>query len=221
MSRDFPGSGTNLLNAANPALFQIGGDITACCWWHCDTVTSAAGRLLGKWSDVAGGNSYLLDISSSKARWFGNDGSTQFQIVGGTTLVNGRWYHHLGRKQGTGANSLQLFLNGILDGQMTQGTNNQAGSAALTIGNSAANAGPFDGRIAEAAVWNVALSNAEIAALAAGVSPAYFRRSNLVFYVPIYGAGAPEADLSGNRNNGALTGSAPGFNHAPVGVFEG
>lgn len=39
-----------------------------------------------------------------------------------------------------------------------------------------------DGRVAEAAIWNVALTEAEVAALAKGYSPLFIRRSALVFY---------------------------------------
>jgi hypothetical protein len=43
----------------------------------------------------------------------------------------------------------------------------------------------FDGRIAEAAIWNVALLSAEIAALAKGMRPLLIRPQNLVAYWPL------------------------------------
>ena len=43
----------------------------------------------------------------------------------------------------------------------------------------------FNGRIAEAAIWNVALLDAEIDLLAKGFSPLFFQPQNLVFYAPL------------------------------------
>ena len=42
-----------------------------------------------------------------------------------------------------------------------------------------------DGSLAEAAIWNAALSDAEVAALATGVSPLLVRPGSLVFYAPL------------------------------------
>jgi hypothetical protein len=42
------------------------------------------------------------------------------------------------------------------------------------------------GMVAEAAIWNVALSDAEVALLAAGVSPLEVARANLVAYWPLW-----------------------------------
>lgn len=42
-----------------------------------------------------------------------------------------------------------------------------------------------DGSIAEAAIWNVVLTDAEVAVLATGISPLAVRPQSLVFYVPL------------------------------------
>lgn len=54
---------------------------------------------------------------------------------------------------------------------------------------------PWNGQIAEAAVWDVALTDAEMAALAKGVSPLLVRPTSLVYYWPIIGQYSPEIDL--------------------------
>lgn len=43
----------------------------------------------------------------------------------------------------------------------------------------------FDGRIAETAIWNIALSDDEVAILGAGYSPLFVHPQNLVFYAPL------------------------------------
>lgn len=49
-------------------------------------------------------------------------------------------------------------------------------------------AGFYAGKIAEAGVWNVALTADEMAALSQGVSPRLIRPSALVFYAPLAGS---------------------------------
>lgn len=63
----------------------------------------------------------------------------------------------------------------------------------------------FNGRIAEVALWNRAVSNAEIAGLGGDkFSPAFFPRS-LVAYYPLIGRKSPETSLKGQT--AALTGA--------------
>ena len=58
----------------------------------------------------------------------------------------------------------------------------------------------FDGDVAEAAVWNIALTASDIAALALAVSPLLVRPDALVFYAPVMGVYSPEIDLMGHRD---------------------
>lgn len=53
----------------------------------------------------------------------------------------------------------------------------------------------LSGRLAEVGVWNVALDDDEIAALAKGVSPKLIRPASLVAYWPLVGNDSPEPDL--------------------------
>jgi hypothetical protein len=48
---------------------------------------------------------------------------------------------------------------------------------------------PFNGRIAEAAIWSVALSDAEVALLAKGYSPLFIQPQNLAGYWPLIALG--------------------------------
>ena len=58
----------------------------------------------------------------------------------------------------------------------------------------------LDGQVAEAAIWTVALTTAEIALLADGLSPLFVRPQSLAFYAPLFGragAGGEEEDWVG------------------------
>ena len=72
------------------------------------------------------------------------------------------------------------------------------------------------GKLAEAAIWNAALSLEEIRALSRGMSPLLIRPGNLVFYGPLWGTSglAQEIDYVGGRVV-TLNGSPPYFQHPP------
>ena len=72
-----------------------------------------------------------------------------------------------------------------------------------------------DGDIAEVAIWNVALTGAEMAALAAGAPPGTVSPSALVFYAPIYGTQSPEKDLI-SANNLTVTGATASSAYPPI-----
>lgn len=55
----------------------------------------------------------------------------------------------------------------------------------------------MNGRLAEAGIWNVALSAADILQLSKGVSPRLVRPEALVAYWPLVGRASPEPDLRG------------------------
>ncbi len=75
---------------------------------------------------------------------------------------------------------------------------------------------PIDGRIAEAALWNVALSTNEVIALAAGVPPSRIRPGDLLGYWPLFGVGADEPDYSGNGRTQIEQGTMTLGNHSPT-----
>lgn len=55
----------------------------------------------------------------------------------------------------------------------------------------------MDGYLAEAAVWNIALTDGEAAILAKGFSPLFVHPQNLVAYWPLIGRLSPEIDMVG------------------------
>ena len=98
----------------------------------------------------------------------------------------GQWHHICGRF----ASSTSRAVN--MDGDpVTQGNNSDniafpSPIDRLYIGYSLNNAHPFNGEIAEVAIWNVALSDAQVSQLGADeVSPLLIARENLVHYWPL------------------------------------
>jgi hypothetical protein len=64
----------------------------------------------------------------------------------------------------------------------------------------------WEGALADFALWSVALSGANLTALASGQRADHVHPSNMLVYYPILG-GSPELDKSGNGNNGTVTGT--------------
>ncbi len=76
----------------------------------------------------------------------------------------------------------------------------------------------MEGDIAHVAVWNVALTDGEVATLAEGVSPLRVRRDSLIAYWPV-GGQSPEADVVGGLNmivTGTTVSEEPPIPHAVV-----
>ena len=67
----------------------------------------------------------------------------------------------------------------------------------MTADNGSLGTNLFSGRIAEPAIWNIALSDDDLADLAKGYWPPMIRPDGLVAYWPLYGRASPEPDIIG------------------------
>lgn len=192
-----------------------GGPISVHAWAKLSAVGGGESHLVAKWNIT---NCFLLyTTTGQKLGWITNDGGGSANAVGGTSLATNTWISCGGVTEGTGASQQKVYVNGSQDGAVT-GRFPQSGANALRIGTNATDSGAGTrGDLAEVAIWSVALTAAEMLALAKGVSPLRVRPASLFMYIPIFGVADPEADLSGNARNGTVTGSPVLANHAPVG----
>lgn len=112
-----------------------------------------------------------------------------------TTLITINTWHHLAASSAA-ANSHAVWLDG--GGKSTSVVNVvAAGIDDTLLSLNRRRNGYFSGRLAESAVWNAALTDAEIAILAAGYSPLFVRPQSLVAYWPLIGRLSPEHDPVG------------------------
>jgi hypothetical protein len=108
--------------------------------------------------------------------------STQTAEVGPASVNT--WHHCAGVFAAT--NDRIAYLDGA-SGSNTNSMGDMTVADRISIGR-AGDSSPgdhFSGRLAEVGVWNVALTQAEIDALAAGYSPLFVRPQSLVFYAPL------------------------------------
>lgn len=123
------------------------------------------------------------------------------------------WQHALG--VWGSATDRRVYLNG--GGKGTNASNKTATNLdRISIGvlGDSSPSNFMDGLIADAALWNVSLSDDDAAALAAGVSPLLIRPDALVAYWPLIGAYSPEIDEVGAFPL-TLTGTAQA-DHPPI-----
>ncbi|CAM6003248.1 unnamed protein product [Sphagnum balticum] len=126
--------------------------------------------------------------------------------VSATTAPTGQWFFVAGVIASVSSRTIYLNQNAPITDTNTVGA--ISGLTSIDFGYSPWDSSqPLSGKLAEWGLWDAALTTAEIASLAAGVLPPQVRPLSLVGYWPLYGLASPEPDLSGNANNGTLTGT--------------
>ena len=193
-ARNFVAASDDNLNAGNPSALDITGDtITVAAWVK--LTTSQKQKFVSKWQDAGSQFSYLLEQNGGGdvARFVRHSGSGAI-AEGTTTLVTGVWFHLVGTYDGT---NVRIYVNGVEEDSTAATGNIDSSTAPVRIGSgSGVGEDPADGDIGHAAIWDIALTAAEVASLHAGISPLKMRRANLLFYPPVNGQ-SPEADVVG------------------------
>jgi hypothetical protein len=129
-------------------------------------------------------------------------------------LIAGTWAHVSGVFNNNNALNWSPYINGSSDGAVTLNeTRNPTGLNFVGIG-SRFNAGTlgiyYNGEIAECAVYNAALTTAEIASLAKGMTCDKIRPQSLVFYAPLVRDLVDQkGGLAITNNNGATVANHP------------
>ncbi len=214
MSRSFNGSSDQILTGVVSAS-SITTQLSLSAWIKPSAFTNAYNGAAGVINTNLLAFAIFYTKSTGKMAWY-----TQSRAVSGVvtavdpgtaTLSVGTWYNIILTVTVSAANIMSTYVNGISDGTNNGGgpDNFQFLTEPLGIGFDNANPGRnFPGSIADVALWNVALTATEVTAIAQGARPFTVRPANLISYLPVDGLQSPEPDLSGNANNGTVTGAA-------------
>ena len=181
MAYDFTAASSQYLSMTSSPV--SGPPLTMACWFNADQVTTS---------------DYLVTVSSATNQYFGlvilgaiaGDpvGAFDFNVglIGASTTAGytaGTWTHAAG--VWSSLSNRTAYING---GNSATNTNTQT-SFTLTRSQIAALAGVslnrMNGLIAEVGIWNAALTDAEIASLAKGMTCDKIRPQSLVFYAPL------------------------------------
>jgi hypothetical protein len=187
MAYDFDGVNQSI-DASSAVLTAV--PVTLACWSNVDAVT-ARYAVLSVSSSGTGLDHFVLLMSGE----FAGDPVSMFTQTGfpssggyassSTGFSASTWTHAAGASSAN--NNRAAYING---GSKSTNTNSATpvGLNVTSIGRlwrTGSSNAYTDGRIAEAAIWDAALTDAEIASLAKGFKPYRVRPQNLIFYVPL------------------------------------
>lgn len=145
------------------------------------------------------------------------------EAVSSTGFTVDTWFH--AAAVFTSATDRAAFINGGSKGtNATSRTPAGINRTAIGFQDNAAASRAFaqggTGSLAEVGIWNAALTDAEIAALATGLSPLSIRPASLIGYWPLIGNNSPENNLVSNTSKMTLVG-APSASAHPRLLYPG
>ena len=187
MARDFDGaSSEEYITTSSPiSAFPL----SMAAWFYVENITAVEPILsIGdKDVDIMRFIMYSRgDLVGDPLQGFHNLDGTQTANANSTIAITANVWHH-GLAVYTAANDVDIYLDGGNSANDTVGDGAISGLDQLAIAGRAqlSTALFFDGRIAEAAVWNASLTAAEAVTLGKGFSPAFVRPQNLVFHASL------------------------------------
>lgn len=186
--------------AENTAAVVTAPPFTLAC--HCRTNdVDVTGAMMGLSRTSAANHYFGISIAGAAAgdfaRAFVRSGAGEVNAISSTGVTINTDHHVCGVY--AASNSRFIYLDG---GSKVESTTNvvPASIDQTSLGYVERNASPvyyFSGSVWEAAIWNAALTDREVAALANAYSPLLIRPQSLVAYWPLFGRTSPEIDLLG------------------------
>ncbi len=168
----FNGS-SQYVNVADSPSLNMTAAISISAWIEqTNTATAVVGHIFAKSNSGAGDRQYTLEVGGSgnsnliSLNIRKNDDSTWYTARDTSTISNGTWYHFVGTFDGS---NVRLYRNGVLVATTPYVGTINAGTGKSASINS--NTGYyFNGSIDDVRIYNRALSQAEITALAFGMN---------------------------------------------------
>lgn len=214
MSRLFDGTGNQYITTPASAVYNNLTKETLAGWFYITAYSGidSSGPLIVKDPNGIANGLYETNLTPATASF---QYSSQAKIAisnNSNTLPLATWFHLAATWDSTtGAKKGLIYINGVeVSGYSAQQAGTLANSDSAdgyyfgsdTLGDN------YTGYMAELAVWNKALSGAEVAALAASTTGAAgVAAANLVGYWHLLGTTSPEPDSTSNGNVGTLFGS--------------
>lgn len=190
-------SGSNFLRYAGGVVTAV--PVTISGWANYNGTPGVFSAVAGLFTSTSAGNRNMIGvgIETTGAVYARTADSGGSQSALSSTVISGAgWNHFCGVF--ASSTSRAAYLNGAGKGTNTTSTvpsGINRTSIGASDGSSVIQNWPNTGLIAEVAMWNVALTDAEVSSLATGVSPLQIRPGSLVAYWPLIGNTSPEINL--------------------------
>jgi len=199
-----------LFTAANSERFVVSelvrgvSPVSMGCWFFAVNASSDDYAMLQLTDQSSPNNFFRLGFAGARGN---SDFREIMAFVGGTadsdaaltpaTVLN-EWHHACAVFPDV--NSRTAFLDGV-PALTTTTISHPTGIDAMDVGfeGDLTSGDPWDGRLAHVAVWDIALTTADVEMLAAGISPLKVRPNNLIFYAPLRLQSGDERDLVGGK----------------------
>ena len=217
MARDFNGT-TDYVEIDNSPTY--GTSYTVSCWVKVDPANTSS-PFIHRAKTAEQAIPFQIDFNANKFRIVVRDSAgVGISASSVTSITTNVWLSLCAIRNG---NNVEVFFNGVSDGtgSGTLGTLNSLPDGPAIGAFFLASGTPnsyFKGHIAECAIWNVVLSDNEIASIAAGVKANRIRPHSLLAYIPIIGT-SPEVDMAGTGMTTTIFGTPARSNHAPVSIY--
>ncbi len=156
---------------------------TLACWFNVDSAASGQTLMAITDKDV-GDQIHTFFLSSDQTVRYGVNDPAWAVAITSTTWSLDTWHHACA--VGAASNSRSVYLDG--GGKATSmDTRDPSGMDRFSIGRNGDStpSSYMSGATAEVAIWDVALTDAEVAILALKYSPLLVRPGDLVFYMPL------------------------------------
>lgn len=210
MARHFVATSSQALQGASAPISAAPYSFSA--WIKLATYQTVA-RVFTLWNSGSVGEQSAIYITPATLSLFNFVGSVDTYAQSGSPSLN-TWVHVCG--VWTASNVRTIYLNGA--GRVSApATGFPTGLNRLTIGASGAGSQYFDGDIAHAAFWNVALTAEDIFGLANGILPSHVHTGALVDYWALDGTTSPEPPTVGALSltvTGATAANSPNLLNA-------
>jgi hypothetical protein len=215
MAYSFTAASLQNLSVPDTTSLDITGQLTLACWAKSSGSYANNRGLVSKYIQLLNQRSYVLYITTSGFVGFALSTDGTFQaanIITGSTAIGTDWAHIAAVV--TPSSRQEIFVNAASGAVKTSSVlaSIHSGTAPLQIGQQFSNTvdNSFNGLIAEVGIWNAALTDAEIASLAKGMTCDKVRPQSLVFYAPLVRDLIDQkGGLTITNNNGATVANHP------------
>lgn len=202
MAYDFVRASNQYLEVSSAPV--LSPPFTLSIWFNSDGVATVD-YMFALWDASSLNNVHVLrgrgDNANDPIEFVSFNGTDLGQAFTTTGFTAGTWHHALARAVSN--SSRNVLIDGGSQGSDTTSVV-VTGLDRTGIGRWANSSDEYNGGLAEPAIWDVALSDAEVQSLAIGFSPKLIRPQNLVFYAPLIRSLKDEVGgLTLTNNNGA------------------
>ncbi len=227
-SLNFDGTG-DYIDCGSPSLFDDLTSFSFSCWFNSNVKSNDDG-ILGKWLSSTN-RSFALNLETSgniRFAVFNSGGTAAQSYINTSDWSTGNWYNVIGTYDGS---NVKLYLDGVLKDTVALTGTVRNSTQSFRIGRYGSSS-DFQGKIDETAIWNSALTQAQVsqvynngfAADLTSLSPiswwrlgedAYFVGNDIT--IPNQISGAPNGTGAGTMTS-MLVANAPGSYGSGVGT---